>query len=79
MLGLIVLSSIGLVVIVAVFAALAWAAVQDGRDEAQARALAPRVAPTPARAAPAPARVAPQRRPVAAADFFAGWTVSGRA
>ena len=65
MLGLIVLSTIGLVVISVSFAALVWAAVQDGRDDANIRGPAPHATVEAVRVVPAKARPRYAGRPAA--------------
>ena len=41
MLGIILLSAVGVIVVAAVFTGLAWAAVQDGRDDRAFRGVHP--------------------------------------
>lgn len=57
MLGLIALSTISFIVIAAVFTALLWAAVADGREDDRIRGRRPKPRPVPVRGT---------RRPLAA-------------
>jgi hypothetical protein len=75
MLGTIILSSVGVVVIATVFVALLWAAVLDGREQARVDALAGVRTTTPVPADAVPRRALDRRARMFRPGFGGGSVV----